>query len=153
MLNNIEIGNRIKQRRLSLGLSLQQIASEINMAKSSLSRYENGTVQTPSMPTLMAIASKLLVNVRWLTGESEEMGVPAFLTKSNSIEDIIASTKAMLTNQKGIMFNGKPASDEAIASILDAMEIGLKMTLEKENRNNSNNNLMKLRKELNINEE
>ena len=38
------------------------------------------------------------------------------------ILDIISSTKAELLSQEGLMFDGDPASPEAIESILSAME-------------------------------
>ena len=47
------------------------------------------------------------------------------------ILDIISSTKAELLSQEGLMFDGDPASAEAIESILSAMEIGMEMAKKK----------------------
>ena len=47
------------------------------------------------------------------------------------ILDIISSTKAELLSQEGLMFDGDPASPEAIESILNAMEIGMEMAKKK----------------------
>lgn len=47
------------------------------------------------------------------------------------ILDILSSTKAELLSQEGLMFDGDPASPEAIESILNAMEIGMEMAKKK----------------------
>ena len=47
------------------------------------------------------------------------------------IEEILQQTKDKLTSQEGLMFDGDPASPEAIESILNAMEIGMEMAKKK----------------------
>ena len=47
------------------------------------------------------------------------------------IEEIINEAKEKLTSQEGLMFDGDPASPEAIDSILNAMEIGMEMAKKK----------------------
>lgn len=47
------------------------------------------------------------------------------------IEKILEQTKEQLTSQDGLMFDGNPASPEAIDSILSAMKIGMEMAKEK----------------------
>ena len=43
------------------------------------------------------------------------------------IAKILEQTKEQLLSQEGLMFDGDPASPEAINSILDAMQIGMEM--------------------------
>lgn len=50
---------------------------------------------------------------------------------TKQIEKIIQQTKDNLTSQEGLMFDGDPASPEAIESILNAMEIGMEMAKKK----------------------
>lgn len=50
---------------------------------------------------------------------------------TKQIEKIIQQTKDKLTSQEGLMFDGDPASPEAIESILNAMEIGMEMAKKK----------------------
>ena len=50
---------------------------------------------------------------------------------SKQIEEILQQTKDKLTSQEGLMFDGNPASPEAIESILSAMEIGMEMAKKK----------------------
>ena len=50
------------------------------------------------------------------------------LTKRDTkqIESIIANTEQLL-KQDGLMFDGNPASPEAVESILSAMQVGMEM--------------------------
>ena len=50
---------------------------------------------------------------------------------TKQIEEILQQTKDKLTSQEGLMFDGNPASPEAIESILSAMEIGMEMAKKK----------------------
>ena len=50
---------------------------------------------------------------------------------TKQIEKIINATRQKLTSQQGLMFDGDPASPEAIESILDAMELGMEMAKKK----------------------
>lgn len=56
-----------------------------------------------------------------------------FLTKKDErdIEKIINQTRDKLVSQEGLMFDGNPASPEAIDSILSAMQIGMEMAKKK----------------------
>ena len=47
------------------------------------------------------------------------------------IAKILEQTKEQLLSQEGLMFDGDPASPEAINSILDAMHIGMEMAKKK----------------------
>lgn len=50
---------------------------------------------------------------------------------TKQIEKILQETREKLTSQEGLMFDGDPASPEAIDSILNAMEIGMAMAKKK----------------------
>lgn len=50
---------------------------------------------------------------------------------TKQIEKILQETREKLTSQEGLMFDGDPASPEAIDSILNAMEIGMEMAKKK----------------------
>lgn len=50
---------------------------------------------------------------------------------TKQIEQILQETKEKLTSQEGLMFDGDPATPEAIDSIINAMEIGMEMAKKK----------------------
>lgn len=64
-----------------------------------------------------------------LVDPSTHLGLSSRDTKQ--IEKIIKETRQKLTSQEGLMFDGDPASPEAIESILDAMELGMEMAKKK----------------------
>lgn len=70
-MRNIEIGQRILLRRTQLGMTLDDIANEIGVARSTIQRYEKGTIQKIKLPVIDAIARALNVNPAWLCGKTD----------------------------------------------------------------------------------
>lgn len=87
---NYEIGKRIEARRNQLGLTLDDIAASVGVAKSTIQRYEKGTIDRIKLPVIEAIARVLDVDPAWLCGMTENdppsMSDPVFL----SSPDILA---------------------------------------------------------------
>ena len=113
------------------------LCQRTGIPKSSMSMYLSGE-RSPRQNRLSQIAEKFNISEAWLVGYD----VPMERTDSLSDEtlsqkdkrdilDIISSTKAELLSQEGLMFDGDPASPEAIESILNAMEIGMEMAKKK----------------------
>ena len=113
------------------------LCQRTGIPKSSMSMYLSGE-RSPRQNRLSQIAEKFNISEAWLMGYD----VPMERTDSLSDEtlsqkdkrdilDIISSTKAELLSQEGLMFDGDPASPEAIESILNAMEIGIEMAKKK----------------------
>ena len=50
---------------------------------------------------------------------------------TRDIEKILEQTRGQLTSQEDLMFDGEPASPEAIESILSAMQIGMELAKKK----------------------
>ncbi|MBL8891805.1 MAG: cupin domain-containing protein [Planctomycetaceae bacterium] len=61
-MNLVELSQRIKQRRLALGKSLEEVAAAAGQTRSWLSKVENFRV-TPSLPALARVAEVLDVSV------------------------------------------------------------------------------------------
>lgn len=59
-MNLVELSQRIKHRRLDLGLSLETVAAEAGQTRSWLSKVENFRI-TPSLPALARVAEALSV--------------------------------------------------------------------------------------------
>lgn len=72
MLNPKEIGFRIKQRREELGLTLEDIASQVKVARSTIQRYETGSISRPKLPVLYSISQSLRVSPDWLLGITDD---------------------------------------------------------------------------------
>lgn len=71
-MGNTIVSSRMKSRREQLGLTLDDIASEIGVAKSTIQRYEKGTIERLKLPVIEAIAGVLNVNPSWLIGKTDD---------------------------------------------------------------------------------
>ena len=103
------------------GISAYKVAKEAGVTQTALSNWKNGR-NTPSVPTLQKIAEYFGVTVDYLMTGKEET--------EKDIKEILANTEQLL-KQDGLMFDGDPASPEAIESILSAMQIGMEMAKKK----------------------
>lgn len=72
-MGNKVVGERIEYRRKQLGLTLDDVAQEIGVAKSTIQRYERGTIETIKLPVIEAIAKIMSVNPAWLCGKTDNM--------------------------------------------------------------------------------
>lgn len=71
-MTNIEIGNRIYGRRTELGLTMDDVARKIGVAKSTVQRYETGQIKKIKLPVIESIAAALYVNPDWIIGNTED---------------------------------------------------------------------------------
>lgn len=72
MMDNILLGNRIEERRTEIGLSLNDVANRVGVARSTVQRYEKGKIQKIKLAVVQSIAECLRVNPSWLIGKSEQ---------------------------------------------------------------------------------
>lgn len=72
MLDNKDIGNKIKNVRSEKQLTQDDIANAIGVATSTITRYEKGQVKRIKLPVIQAISRYLGVNPAWVIGKSNE---------------------------------------------------------------------------------
>lgn len=111
------IKERIRKLANSEGLSLPKLEEELGFGGGTISRWDKSA---PSADKLAKVATRFGVSVdyllgRELTGKDEK-----------EIQNILSATEQLL-KQDGLMFDGDPASPEAIESILSAMKVGMEM--------------------------
>ncbi len=66
-----KIGDRIKEARTEQGMTLDDVAKRVGVARSTIQRYEVAKIISPKDPVLVAIANAFGVNPDWLRGKSE----------------------------------------------------------------------------------
>lgn len=66
------IGERIKQRRIELGLSADQVAEKLNVDRSTIFRYERGAISKVPTDTLAKLAQILYTSPTYLMGLSDD---------------------------------------------------------------------------------
>ena len=64
----VEIINRMKNRRLELGMSYQDLAEKTGMSKSTLQRYESGAIRSIPIDRLEDLANALQMDPAFLVG-------------------------------------------------------------------------------------
>lgn len=115
------------------GVTAYRVAKETGVTTASLTNWKKGNY-TPKQDKLQKIADYFGVTIEYLmTGKnSSEVPSPVLTARDErDIEKILENTRNQLLNQEGLMFDGKPASPEAIDSILSAMRVGMEMAKEK----------------------
>ena len=72
------VGERIKSRRKELGISADELAQLIGVDRTSMFRYEKGTIEKMPVRSLVPLAEALHVDPVWLlTGRETETQKPA----------------------------------------------------------------------------
>lgn len=114
------------------GIAVTALEKELGFGRGSIGKLKNGG--SMSSARLQKIAGYFNVSIDYLmTGkEKEEKKEPTLTAKDQrDIQKILDQTREQLLNQEGLMFDGDPASPEAIESILAAMQIGMEMAKKK----------------------
>jgi len=108
------------------GVTAYRVHKETGVSQSTLSDWKTGK-SVPKIDKLQLIADYFGVPVSHFLGDEPKTEKAPTLTSKDErdIEKILAATREQLLNQDGLMFDGDPASPEAIESILAAMELGL----------------------------
>lgn len=114
------------------GVSAYKVAKETGVTQSTLSDWKRGR-STPKSENMKKLADYFGVSIDYLMSgkEDPQEKEPQLKPKDErDIKDILANTEQLL-KQEGLMFDGDPASPEAIDSILSAMKIGMEMAKKK----------------------
>lgn len=114
------------------GITPYKVAKEAGVTQTALSNWKSGR-STPTTKTLQKIADYFGVTIDFLmTGKNTNEKTSELTPRDEKdIEKILEHTKEQLLSQEGLMFDGDPASPEAVDSILAAMQIGMEMAKKK----------------------
>lgn len=123
----MNIGDKIKKLRIEKDLSQEQLGALIGVKKAAIHKYETGIVVNLKQSTIAKLAEVLGTTPAYLISDETPS---ASIREEKDIEKILAQAKEQLMDAEGLMFDGDPASPEAIESILSAMKIGIAMAKE-----------------------
>ena len=103
-----------------------------------LQKYENNIITNIPSDKIESAARICNVSPAYIMGWGNDLSPitsdtsPELTARDEKdIAKILEQTKEQLLSQEGLMFDGDPASPEAINSILDAMQIGMEMAKKK----------------------
>ena len=71
-LNPKQVGERVRERRTELGLSMPELGKRIGVNKSTIQRYEADGVDPKRTMIINGLSEALLTTPEWLTGLSDE---------------------------------------------------------------------------------
>lgn len=115
--------DRIRALANQRDMSLPQLEIELGLGNGTISRWRSSS---PNTDKLQRIADYFNVSMDYLLGRNITLNK----RDQQNINEILANTEQLL-KQDGLMFDGDPASPEAIESILSAMQIGMEMAKKK----------------------
>ena len=104
MLSPKQVGERIKERRTELGLSMPELGKRIGVNKSTIQRYEADGVDPKRTMIINGLAEALLTTPEWLTGLSDEKEYSIYTVCQLDLEKHIKGYLDAVTNT----VNGEP---------------------------------------------
>lgn len=110
-----------------------KVAKDAGVTQTALSNWKLGK-SVPTTKTLQKLADYFGVTIDYLmTGEESGNATTKTLTTKDEkdIIKIIEQTRMQLLNQEGLMFDGDPATPEAVETMLSAMQLGMEMAKKK----------------------
>lgn len=125
----------LKRYRLERKLSQAELAEQLGLSTSAISMYEVGK-REPDFKTEEKIADFFGVDLDTLRGRKNENVMRSRMVYSRQRHDItsILAYAEKLLSQDGVTFDGNPASQEAIDSILSAIQIGAEIAKRKNDK-------------------
>ena len=122
--------DRISEAMKLRDMRQADLVEKTGISKGALSSYISGRY-VPKQNNVYLIAKALDVSEAWLMGGDvpmQRIESPTLTRRdTRDIEKILEQTRGQLTSQEDLMFDGDPASPEAIESILSAMQIGMEL--------------------------
>lgn len=89
------IGSRAKQRRIELGLNMQYVAERMGVNKSTIQRYEAGSIDNTKILVVEGLSNILHVSPEWLRGETEEFVSDVSDDRDLMIRDLFGNITCM----------------------------------------------------------
>lgn len=78
--------DRAKKRRIDMGLTLEEVAQELNVERPTIQRYESGKIKSVSTTTVEKLAKALRCSPAYLMGWSDEVRDEILTSKLTSGE-------------------------------------------------------------------
>ncbi|MEG1345554.1 MAG: helix-turn-helix transcriptional regulator [Acidaminococcaceae bacterium] len=116
---------RIQELGIKNGITISSLEKELKLGKGTIYKWGESY---PNTEKLTRVADYFKVSVDFLLGREE---IELNKKDEKEIQKLLDGYREQLMDSEGLMFDGDPATPEAIESILDAMKIGLEMAKKK----------------------
>ncbi|MBQ7491240.1 MAG: helix-turn-helix transcriptional regulator [Clostridia bacterium] len=104
MFSPKQVGQRVKERRTELGLSMPELGKRISVNKSTIQRYEADGVDPKRSMIINGLAEALLTTPEWLTGLSDDKEYSSYTVCQLDLEKHIKNYLDTVTST----VNGEP---------------------------------------------
>lgn len=119
-----DVGKRIKERRLELGLSAEELAPMVGLSAATIYRYENGEIKKVNTTKLQPFAKALKTTEAYLMGWSEKIENNQEVQEDNELLEL---RESMRRNPKiRILFSAARGIKEEHIELATAMLNALK---------------------------
>ena len=75
-MSDSDMAKRIKELRLSLGLTLEEVANQVGVGKSTVRKWETGIIANMKRDKIAALAKALYTTPGYLMGWTDEQAIP-----------------------------------------------------------------------------
>ena len=98
----MSLGSRLRERRQQLGLTLEEVAQAVGVSKSTVQKWESGTIEDMRLAKAAGLAKVLKVSPLWIMGISESMTdpTPKAQTKRVPVLGCIAAGDPIVANEE-----------------------------------------------------
>ena len=119
-----DVGKRIKERRIELGLSAEELAPMVGLSPATIYRYENGEIKKVNTTKLQPFAKALKTTEAYLMGWSEKIENNQEVQEDDELYEL---REAMRRNPKvRILFSAARGIKEEHIELATAMLNALK---------------------------
>ena len=84
-----QVGERIKERRIEIGITMPELGRRIGVNKSTVQRYEADGVDPKRTMIINGLAEALLTTPEWLSGLSDEKEYSSYILCQKALEEHI----------------------------------------------------------------
>lgn len=127
---NAVFSKRLRYYLNKFEITQVELAKKLGVGTTSVYNWCNG-IKSPRMDKVDAMCDLFHCNRSDLMEDKSTTSSELTARDEKDIAKILEQTKEQLLSQEGLMFDGDPASPEAIESILAAMQIGMEMAKKK----------------------
>lgn len=97
-----QVGDRIRERRAELRLSMGQLGDRLGVNKSTIQRYEANGIDPKKTYMIVSLSDALETTPEWLTGQSEAKEYDSYTKCKKDIDGhIVACLEEMIATVKG----------------------------------------------------
>lgn len=98
----MSLGSRLRERRQQLGLTLEEVAQAVGVSKSTVQKWESGTIEDMRLAKAAGLAKVLKVSPLWIMGISESMTdpTPKAKTKRVPVLGCVAAGDPIVANEE-----------------------------------------------------